>query len=74
MAVGVDVCGHITLPLRSRVAVSICHTGGLTLVGLGVAVISLVAVSVVIASTQMSCAHGLRVGTICISSTSLKHL
>ena len=70
MAVGVHISGHVTLPLRSRVTVSIRHTGGLTGVGLGVAVVLLFAVGIVIASTQMGSAHGLGVFTIIIISTS----
>merc|ERR1712110_289838 len=38
--------------------------------GAGVAVVAGFAISIIIASAQMGCAHGLRVGTILISSTS----
>jgi len=70
VAVGVDVGGHVTLPLRRRVAVSIRHTGGLTGVGLSVAVILRFTVGVIIAAAQMGSAHGLGVFTIIIISTS----
>ena len=73
VAVGVHIGGHVTLPLRRRVTVRVSHTGGLTGVGLSVAVVVGFAISIIIAAAQMGCANRLRVGTILISSTSLNH-
>ena len=53
MAVGVDVGGHIALPLLPGVTVLICHTRGLTAVGLGVAVVLRFTVRIILTAAQM---------------------
>ena len=70
MAVGVDVGGHIALPLLPGVTVLVSHTRGLTAVSLGVAVVLRLTVRIILTAAQMiRGADGSGVGTVSIRST-----